>query len=196
MNDSLDPESQSERELEGDHFASLSPEKTNELYTFQLDESLYTPSIPSKEHVHPDRRLYNPLIFPYIGFFLPFWLWIPVCINFAQSRRWVWTAFGIMLNILGLLLWFLISPLIVFLLHIRMRTVGYYTLPLMFVLLGLLMHQAQKQDFRRFLLYGGRPHNFWILVAGLAVLDHFFGQNVLIYVADLLMPFLKGIGYE
>ncbi len=142
---------------------------------FDWDETLYQPSLSSANRLSIDRRVFNPIFLPYIGFFLPLLLWLPACFNFYQFRQWKWMAGSIVLTIVGFDLVLLFSSHLQRMFHVSFKTGGFYGFHILFTLLGLLFYQLQKRNFNWFILSDGRPHN------AMAVLVLLIVGNILFY---------------
>lgn len=137
---------------------------------FELDVDLYSPSLSPKSRLSIKRRIYNPWIFPFLGFFLSFCAFLPMIYNFFQLRRWFWlTAFIILLPVIlvGVIMlanstaaWIGITP----------GEAAGYLYRIGFTLSGILAYGIQRKDYEWFIMAGGEERSTWKLVIALIIL--------------------------
>ncbi len=142
----------------------------NEDQIFELDVDLYSPSLLQKSRLSIKRRIYNPWIFPFLGFFLSFCAFLPMIYNFFQLRRWFWlTTFIVLLPVIMISVimmtystaaWIGLTP----------REAAGYLYRICFTLSGILAYGIQRKDYEWFIMAGGEERSTWKLVIALIIL--------------------------
>lgn len=140
----------------------------------ELDLSLYTPSLQKSARLSAKRRLFNPAHLPYIGFFFWYWLVIPVCFNFFQTRRWLWLLSALVLHVGLFFAVITLPPYVAGSFDVSERTVATFAFHIFYTLLGLMFSLVQKKDFSWFVQSDGLPLHSLYLAIGLFLSNRIF----------------------
>lgn len=147
---------------------------------FDLDNSLYSPSIDKESQLDPTRKVYDPSTFFFFAFFLSLFMMFPVLYNYYQFRKWTKIFTSFLLFSVSVTAAILITLYLHEVYNFDTRDTSKFTFRVPLMLLGVWFYIDQKKEYRWFQMADGVTRS--ALITGL-----------IIFITGIIFPMVYGI---